>query len=127
MRERSIRSPIFRNLGVSIPNDHATIQSLGWKMSRYIGAGNMPQMNRQAGKFALASTALIISSLGGCVVGGQTRLAKPTLGQELIDLQRAYADGVIDDHEYDETRSRILDRAGVVTSSVSLGPHAPVG
>jgi hypothetical protein len=54
--------------------------------------------------------------LGGCVFapgdgdwddrGGDR---EPTIGQELIDLDRARDDGAITDAEYEEAKERILD------------------
>lgn len=68
------------------------------------------------------TTILIASStllLGGCVFapsGGddapwrepQTEV-RPTLGQELIDLERARAAGAITQSEFDAAKTRILD------------------
>ena len=64
-------------------------------------------------RFALASTALMLAGLGGCVVGNNSKLQRPTIGQELIDLQKAKESGAIDKAEYVRTRTRILENAGV--------------
>ena len=64
-------------------------------------------------RFALASTAIMLAGLGGRVVGNNSKLQRPTIGQELIDLQKARDSGAIDETEYDRTRTRILDGAGV--------------
>ena len=64
-------------------------------------------------RFALASTAIMLAGLGGCVVGNNSKLQRPTIGQELIDLQKAKESGAIDEAEYDRTRARILEDAGV--------------
>ena len=68
-------------------------------------------------RFALASTAIMLAGLGGCVVGNNSKLQRPTIGQELIDLQKAKESGAIDEAEYDRTRARILEDAGVESVS----------
>jgi hypothetical protein len=55
----------------------------------------------------------MLAGLGGCVVGNNSKLQRPTIGQELIDLQKAKESGAIDEAEYDRTRARILEDAGV--------------
>ena len=50
-------------------------------------------------RFALASTAIMLAGLGGCVVGNNSKLQRPTIGQELIDLQKAKDSGAIDEVE----------------------------
>ncbi len=74
-------------------------------------------------RFALASTAIILAGLGGCVVGNNSKLQRPTIGQELIDLQKAKESGAIDQAEYDRARARILEDAGVASA---LKPKADV-
>jgi starvation-inducible outer membrane lipoprotein len=64
----------------------------------------------------IASSALL---LGGCVFapsGGddfpreaRTTTVQPTLGQELIDLDRARAAGAISQSEFEQARASILD------------------
>ena len=44
--------------------------------------------------------------LGG---GSTTKIEQPTLGQQLIDLQRAKAAGAITDAEYQTQKARLLD------------------
>lgn len=62
---------------------------------------------------ALFGSALL---LGGCVFapdGGGYRGSdrpRPTIGQELLDLDRAYEAGVISANEYERTKARILER-----------------
>ena len=57
--------------------------------------------------------------LGGCVFapgGGDwdddqdERRVRPTIGQELLDLDRAHDAGVISDTEFEQAKERILDR-----------------
>lgn len=58
--------------------------------------------------------------LGGCVFapgGGDwddddydDDRVRPTIGQELLDLDRAHDAGVISDTEYENAKERILDR-----------------
>jgi hypothetical protein len=56
--------------------------------------------------------------LGGCVFApsgsggwdGDERRVRPTVGQELLDLDRAHDAGVIDDAEYERAKDRILER-----------------
>lgn len=56
---------------------------------------------------------LLALALGGCWGGGadvrNTNTARSTtVGQELIDLQRAHDQGLIDQKEYERQRKRIL-------------------
>lgn len=51
--------------------------------------------------------------LAGCWGGGadvRNSNRSTTVGQELIDLQRAYDQGLVDQREYDRQRKRILRR-----------------
>ena len=58
--------------------------------------------------------------LGGCVFAPGSgdwddhdyadHRVRPTIGQELLDLDRAHDAGVISDREFEETKQRILDR-----------------
>ena len=66
----------------------------------------------------LTSSVLLVSlALGGCVFapgdnGGDwddRDSARPTIGQELLDLDRARDAGVISTSEYERTKARILD------------------
>jgi len=54
--------------------------------------------------------------LGGCIFapdGGSGRdyggRVRPTIGQELLDLDRAYDAGIISSNEYERTKERILN------------------
>jgi len=70
---------------------------------------------KTAGILVLATTLV----LGGCIFAprgdgsgdwdGNTG-ARPTIGQELLDLDRAREAGVITSAEYERTRARILER-----------------
>lgn len=75
-------------------------------------------------RFALASTAIMLAGLGGCVVGNNSKLQRPTIGQELIDLQKAKDSGAIDEVEYVQTRARLLAGAGVPPTSTSASASA---
>lgn len=57
-----------------------------------------------------ASLALVVAGCwgGGADVRNSNR--STTVGQELIDLQRAYDQGLVDQREYDRQRKRILRR-----------------
>lgn len=66
----------------------------------------------------LTSGLLLVSlALGGCVFApgdnGRDRddrdPVRPTIGQELLDLDRARAAGVISTNEFERTKARILD------------------
>ena len=70
-------------------------------------------MNKMARRLTLTTTAILISSLTGCVIGNTTNLKRPTTGRELIDLQTAYAEGSIDQMEYDQTRASILAKVNI--------------
>ncbi len=63
-------------------------------------------------------TAVIVGStlaLSGCIFApGDSRdwdsgAREPTIGQQLLDLDRARDEGIISDNEYERTRQRILD------------------
>lgn len=62
---------------------------------------------------------LISLTLGGCIIAPGDHDAsdrdergsiQPTIGQELLDLDRARAGGVISTSEYERTKERILER-----------------
>lgn len=85
-------------------------------------------MNRRnTRRFALASTAVLLAGLGGCVVGNNSKLQRPTIGQELIDLQKARDSGAIDEAEYVRTRTRILENAGVPSKQDSIAATSSEG
>jgi len=51
------------------------------------------------------------ASFTGCGGGGakvQTQTRQATVGQELIDLEKAYKDGIITQKEYETQKKRIL-------------------
>jgi hypothetical protein len=62
---------------------------------------------------------LSVSALTGCIYVNDTEdgrrdreyrsRTEPTVGQELLDLDRARANGVISDAEYERAKSAILD------------------
>jgi hypothetical protein len=59
---------------------------------------------------------LLMATLAGCWGGGadvrnSNTSRSTTVGQELIDLQRAYDQGLMSEREYDRARKRILRRS----------------
>ncbi len=61
----------------------------------------------------LSIVVLLVLAAGGCWGGGaEVRNSNhaTTVGQELIDLQRAYEQGLLDENEYRKQRRRILRR-----------------
>ena len=69
-------------------------------------------------KHTATITLLTLSlALGGCIfapesAGGRSRnhdSLEPTIGQQLLDLDRAHQQGVITDAQYDHAKDRILD------------------
>lgn len=56
------------------------------------------------------SSVVSVLSLGGCVVGNDTRVYRPTLGQQLIDLQKARDAGAMTEVEYATERSKLLSK-----------------
>jgi len=70
-------------------------------------------MNRKAAGILVLSTLM----LSGCIFAPsgsgdweRSSRARPTIGQELLDLDRAREAGVITTAEYERTRARILER-----------------
>jgi len=70
-------------------------------------------------KILTGSLLLVSLALGACVFApGDNRggdwddreSARPTIGQELLDLDRAHEAGVISTSEYERTKARILER-----------------
>jgi len=59
-----------------------------------------------AGLFALTLVTGCETHLGG---GSSTRIEQPTLGQQLIDLQRAKEAGAITDPEYQTQKAKLLE------------------
>jgi len=73
---------------------------------------SQPAMTGRFVARGLIAAALIIG-LAGCWGGGadvRNSNRSTTVGQELIDLQRAYDQGLIDQREYERQRRRILRR-----------------
>ena len=59
----------------------------------------------------LAATTLLTGCLNLQLGGGTTqRSAAPTVGQQLIDLQKAKDSGAISDAEYQAQKARILNQ-----------------
>ena len=50
--------------------------------------------------YQLALIALTVTLMTGCMIINQTNNRHITVGQELIDLQKAHEAGIIDDTEY---------------------------
>jgi hypothetical protein len=67
---------------------------------------------RPAGLPGLALIALAaLPLLGGCISSSKvTSTPGVTIGQQLIDLDKAYSQGVITKEEYDKLRKEILKR-----------------
>ena len=62
---------------------------------------------------SLAIITLLVSSLSACGGGGakvSNQSHATTVGQELLDLDKAYQSGLISEKEYDKSRKRILAR-----------------
>jgi hypothetical protein len=67
-------------------------------------------------KNTVTVTILALSlALGGCIFAPESGRSggydpvKPTIGQELLDLDRAHEQGAINDAEYERAKDRILD------------------
>lgn len=61
--------------------------------------------------FALPSVALLTGCLGLTIGGGTTNKPEaPTVGQQLIDLQKAKDAGAITDSEYQAQKAKILGK-----------------
>jgi hypothetical protein len=63
----------------------------------------------------IAAAALGLAFLGGCgwSVGASSteQVQKPTVGQQLIDLQKAHVTGALSDAEYAKKRKEVMDAA----------------
>lgn len=61
-------------------------------------------------KYALSVSVFLvmIAVFAGCAMGNRVNLVKPTVGQELMDLQAAREKGALSEHEYEEQRLAIL-------------------
>jgi hypothetical protein len=61
---------------------------------------------------AVASAALLVTGcVGGVSLGGgtKTEVRKPTVGQQLMDLQKAKETGAITESEYQAQRAKVLE------------------
>lgn len=65
-------------------------------------------MNSKLGLTAMLVTVL---ALGACSIHGGTHenIHPPTLGQELMDLKRAFESGALDEREYHDKRDRLIE------------------
>ena len=59
-----------------------------------------------------ATFGIIACLLSACAwsVGGESSQAKPTRGQELVDLKRAKDQGAISEDEYQTQKRKVLER-----------------
>ncbi len=58
---------------------------------------------------ALIAILPILLSLSGCGGGGaELKTSNSTMGQELLDLDKAHKAGIISDREYKKSKKRIL-------------------
>jgi uncharacterized membrane protein len=59
---------------------------------------------------------MVAALLGGCCGGGSTKVQSTTTttttGQQLIDLKKAYTEGVITEQQYNKMRQEILEKSG---------------
>jgi hypothetical protein len=60
----------------------------------------------------LVATALLAGCVGGLSLGGGTKTTTnaPTVGQQLVDLQKAKDAGAITDAEYQAQKAKLLAR-----------------
>jgi len=61
----------------------------------------------------LAVIALILPTLSACGGGGakvSTETHSTTVGQELLDLDKAYQNGLLSEKEYKQSRKKIMSR-----------------
>lgn len=60
--------------------------------------------------FPLLAGLLVMSLLGGCMVGSSAHtIQQPTVGQQLIDLQKAKDAGAITDAEFQTQKTKLLE------------------
>ena len=68
-------------------------------------------MSRKARAGLLAVTLIASTGLTGCGGGGATMDARTTTtGQELMDLDKAYKEGIITEKEYESKKKEIMKR-----------------
>jgi hypothetical protein len=81
-------------------------------------AVNTVHHTEEAMKHTATITVLALSlALGGCIFAPDSGRdwdrdydsIKPTIGQQLLDLDRAHEQGAINDAEYERAKDRILD------------------
>lgn len=62
-------------------------------------------------KLGLLATLVLLLTLGACSIHGGTHenIHPPTLGQELMDLKRAYESGALDEREYQDKRDQLIE------------------
>lgn len=62
-------------------------------------------------RVGLASVLVLALALGACSIhgGSHENIHPPTLGQELMDLKRAYESGALDEQEYQHQRDRLIE------------------
>lgn len=62
-------------------------------------------------KLGLSAVLVMVLALGACSIHGGTHenIHPPTLGQELMDLKRAYEAGALDEREYHDQRDQLIE------------------
>ncbi len=62
-------------------------------------------------KLGLSAVLVMVLALGACSIHGGTHenIHPPTLGQELMDLKRAYEAGALDEREYHDKRDQLIE------------------
>jgi hypothetical protein len=85
-----------------------------WASSNTIGHGNKTNYTKMKKSFIAGAFALLaLVLLNGCLlfsVGGGTKTEndKPSVGQQLIDLQKAKEAGAISDAEFQAQKAKLL-------------------
>jgi len=68
---------------------------------------------KPACRIGLTIILIAVITITGCsITGGMTQSPPSTLGQELIDLQKAYEKGAVSDSEYKEMKEKLMESAG---------------